>query len=81
MILQVAVIYEVVKYRYPQELTDPNTPFTTEVEWEDADGSAALRVMFRLPPFGPKLDFGDPKIPEFAGNGEYRSARKEFVKK
>lgn len=81
MILQVAVIYEVTKWHYPSERDNPDTPFTTEVEWEDADGSAALRVMFRLPPFGPKLDFGEPKMPEFAGNGEYRSARKEFDQK
>lgn len=51
MILQVAVIYEVTKWRYPSERGNPDTPFTTEVEWEDADASAALRVSCGLPPF------------------------------
>ncbi|ENL9127494.1 hypothetical protein AB6J89_004701 [Salmonella enterica] len=51
MILQVAMLYEVIKYRYPHDLTDPNIPSTTEVEWEDADASAALRVSCGLPPF------------------------------
>lgn len=56
MILQVAMLYEVIKYRYPRELTDPNTPFTTEVEWEDADASAALRVSCGFPPFERKKE-------------------------
>lgn len=56
MILQVAIIYEVVKYRYPHELTDPNRLFTSEVEWEDADASAALRVSCGFPPFERKKD-------------------------
>lgn len=51
MILQVAMLYEVVKYRYPWDLKDENLPFTTEVEWEDADASAALRVSCGLAPF------------------------------
>ena len=50
-ILQVAIIYEVTKYRYPHELTAPNRMFTTEVEWEDADASAALRLSCGFPPF------------------------------
>lgn len=55
-ILQVAIIYEVTKYRYPHELTDPNRMFTTEVEWEDADASAALRLSCGFPPFERKKE-------------------------
>ena len=50
-ILQVAVVYEVTKYRYPHELIDQNREFTTEVEWEDADASMALRVSVGFTPF------------------------------
>jgi hypothetical protein len=77
MILQVAVIYEVRKWRYPSQLKDENHPFTTEVEWEDADASAALRVMFRLPPFGNMIDFTPSKFPMWE-DCKYQSARKHF---
>ncbi|HED5782868.1 TPA: hypothetical protein R5O69_004400 [Enterobacter hormaechei] len=50
-ILQVAVVYEVTKYRYPHELIAENRVFTTEVEWEDADASMALRVAIGFTPF------------------------------
>lgn len=56
MILQVAVIYEVTKWRYLSERNNPDTPFTTEVEWEDADASAALRVSCGFPPFERKKE-------------------------
>lgn len=55
-ILQVAIIYEVTKYRYPRELVDPDRVFTTEVEWEDADPSAALRVACGFQPFERKKE-------------------------
>lgn len=51
MVLQVAVIYEVKKWRYPRDLDRTDLPTTTEVEWEDADASAALRVATGSDPF------------------------------
>lgn len=56
MILQVAMMYEVTQYRYPRDLTDPDREFTTEVEWEDADASAALRVSCGIAPFERKRE-------------------------
>lgn len=57
-ILQVAVIYEVMDYRYPHELKrkTENSEFRTEVEWEDADASAGLRLACGFPPFERKQD-------------------------
>lgn len=57
-ILQVAVIYEVRKWRYPWDLKDENLPFKTEVEWEDADASVGLRVSTGMAPFERRLSGG-----------------------
>lgn len=50
-ILQVAIVFEVVSYFYPWERDDPNTPFVSEVEWEDAAPREAMMLSMGAPPF------------------------------
>lgn len=87
MILQVAVIYEVKKWRYPSQLKDENHPFTTEVEWEDADASTALRVSCGFVPFerkkeeSPNIVFAvTPAAAQMWEDCGYKSARQSFMK-
>ena len=53
-ILQVGFMYEVRRYTYSNELQDPDWPFTTEIEWQDANTREAMMLSIGQAPFPSK---------------------------
>jgi len=50
-ILQVAILYEIREWQRPHELQDPDWPFKSEVEWQDANAQVAMMLSVGQPPF------------------------------
>lgn len=77
-ILQVGFMYEVRRYTYSNELQDPDWPFTTEIEWQDAEPREAMMLVVGQSPFpSKKLDIGDAKFDKEIAEFRIRRRKRE----